>query len=126
MFLSLSTLKMSCQSSLGCKFADEKPTDSFVVFLWYRIHFFLPCFLEDCLFLFNSCHLSTMCLAVGLTEFVLFGTFCASWTWMSFSFPRLGKFLAIISSLCCFLPFFSFWDPYNVNVGVHDVVPEIP
>ena len=26
----------------------------------------------------------------------LFGTLCASWTWMSVFFPRLGKFSAIM------------------------------
>ena len=29
---------------------------------------------------------------------ILFGTLCVSWTWMTISFPILGKFLTIISS----------------------------
>ena len=29
---------------------------------------------------------------------ILFGTLCASWTWVTISFPMLGKFSPIISS----------------------------
>ena len=72
--------------------------------------------------------LITMCLSVFLLGFILPGTLCASWTWVTISFPMLGKFSTIISSnifseLFCSL--FSFWDPYNVNVGVFHLVPEL-
>ena len=40
------------------------------------------------------------------------------------SFSMSGRFLAIISSNIFSGPFF-FWNPYNVNVGVLDVVPEV-
>ena len=33
-----------------------------------------------------------------LLGFILYGTFCASWTWVTVSFPILWKFLSIISS----------------------------
>ena len=38
-----------------------------------------------------------------------------------------GKFLAIISSNIILDPFslFFLWDPYNVNVDVLEVVPEV-
>src|SRR5574337_737711 len=39
-----------------------------------------------------------MCLGVFLLEFILPGTLCASWSWLTISFPMLGKSSAIISS----------------------------
>ena len=39
-----------------------------------------------------------MCLGVFLLGFILCGTLCASWTWVTISFPILGKFSTIISS----------------------------
>ena len=57
--------------------------------------------------------LITMCLGVFLLGFILPGTLCASWTWLTASFPKLGTFSAIISSNIVSDPFslFSFWDP---------------
>ena len=52
----------------------------------------------------------------------------ASWTWVAISFPMLGKFSSIISSSIFsyhFFFLFFFWDPYNSNVGVLNVVPEV-
>ena len=37
-------------------------------------------------------------LGVGLFGFILFGTLCPSYTWVSVSFLRFGTFSAIISS----------------------------
>ena len=68
--------------------------------------------------------LNTICLAVFLLEFTLFGALCASWTWLIISFFMLGKFSTIISSKYFSYPFF-FWDPYNSNVGAFDIVPEV-
>ena len=71
--------------------------------------------------------LITMCLSVFLLGFILPGTLCASWTWLTISFPMFSKLSAIISSIfsqVLSLSLFSFWDPYNVNVGAFNVVPE--
>ena len=57
--------------------------------------------------------------------FILFGTLCVSWTWVIISFPILGKFSMIISSSIFFLFVFFFWDSYDSNVGVFNIVPEI-
>ena len=42
--------------------------------------------------------LINMCLSVVLLEFILYRTLCISWTWLTISFPILGKFSTIISS----------------------------
>ena len=42
--------------------------------------------------------LIAVCLSMFHLGFILPGTLCASWTWVTVSFPMLGKFSAIISS----------------------------
>ena len=42
--------------------------------------------------------LINMCLGVFLLGFILYETLCTSWTWVTISFPMLGKFSTIISS----------------------------
>ena len=42
--------------------------------------------------------LITVCLGVFLLGFILPGTLCAYWTWLTDSFPMLGKLSDIISS----------------------------
>ena len=39
-----------------------------------------------------------MCINIFLLGFFLYGTLCASWTWVAISFLMLVKFLAITSS----------------------------
>ena len=43
-------------------------------------------------------YLITMSLVVFLLGFILYGTLCASWTWVTISFPMLGKSSTLISS----------------------------
>ena len=50
--------------------------------------------------------LINMCLGVFHLGFILFGTLWVSWTWVTVSFPILGKFLTIISSSIFSWPFF--------------------
>ena len=54
--------------------------------------------------------LTNVCLGVFFFGLTPFGTLCASWTWMSISFPMLGKFSTIISSNIFSGPF-SFSSP---------------
>ena len=70
-----------------------------------------------------------MCLGVLLFGSNFFGTLWASWTsWKSISFTRLGKFSFIIFSNKFFhflLLFFSFWHPYNLDIGTFPVLKEV-
>ena len=50
--------------------------------------------------------LFNMCLHVFLFGFILYGAVCASWTWLTISFPILGKFSTIICSDIFSVPFF--------------------
>ena len=63
-----------------------------------------------------------------LLRFILYGTLCASWTWLTISFSMLKIFWTVIFSKIfsySFFFFFFFWGPYNSNVGVFDIVPEV-
>ena len=51
-------------------------------------------------------NLISMCLGMFLLAFILYGTLCASWTWLTISFSMLGKFSAVISSKIFSYPFF--------------------
>ena len=80
---------------------------------------------------FNICslclifvNLINMCLVMFHLGFILFGTLWVSWTWVTISFPILGKFSTIIKYfLMVFL--FVFWDSYDSNGGVFNLVPEV-
>ena len=66
-----------------------------------------------------------VCLGVFLLGFILLGTLCFL-DLVDYSFPMLGRFSAIISSSIFPDPSFLFLlDPYNENVGVFNVVPEV-
>ena len=94
---------------------------------WYIIcHFSLVAF--DILSAF-SFYQFDYCLGVFLLGFILPGTLCAPWTWLTISFPMFGKFSAIMSSNIFSSPFFLclffFWYPYNANVGACNILPEV-
>ena len=72
--------------------------------------------------------LITACLSVFLLGSILVGTLCASWTWLTIYFPMLGMFSAnylLKYFVRSFISLFSFWDPYNVNGCVYNVVPGV-
>ena len=97
------------------------------------VHFHVIC--HFCLIAFNILFLSlvfvslfTLCLSVFLLGFIPPETLCASQIWWTISFSMLEEFSAIISSNIFFrfvLSLFSFWDLYNANVGVFNVVSEV-
>ena len=121
-FFPFITLNISCHSLPVCRISVEKLADTLMGVLLYVI----CCF---SLVSFNILSLSlifisliTMCLSVFFFGFILPGTLCTSWIWLIISFPKLGKFSAIISSNRFLSLLFSFWNPYNVNVGAFNVV----
>ena len=76
-------------------------------------------------FVFNFVTLITVCLCVFLLRFILPGTLSASWTWLTISFLRLGKFSALISLNTFSGPFSLLLGLCNANVCASSVVPEV-
>ena len=61
-----------------------------------------------------------ICLWVDLFGFILFGTPCASYTWLCVSFFRFGKIPGIVSSNTFLSPpfsFFFFWDSFMCRLA---------
>ena len=101
-----STLNIFCPSLLTCRVSAERsavkrmgfPLD--VTCCFTLVAFNSPFFV--CL-VFPS--LISMCLGVLLLGFNLYGTLCASWTWLTISFSMLGKISTTISSKIFLYPF---------------------
>ena len=86
------TLNISCHSLLACRVSAERSAVKHIEFpLYVTCCFSLAAFniLSLCLVFVT---LITMCLGVFILGFILHGTFCASWTWLTISFSQLGKF----------------------------------
>ena len=97
-FSPFSTLNISCHFLLACRVSDERTTVKRMEFpLYVTCCFSFAAFniLSLCL-VFVS--LISICLGMFLLGFILYGTLCASWTWLTTSFSMLGKFSTIISS----------------------------
>ena len=96
-FFPFIALNISCHSLLACRVSVEKSADSLMgVPLYVICHFSLVAFNTLSLSL-TFVSLITMCLGVFLLGFILPGTLCASWTWLTISFPMFGKFSSIIT-----------------------------
>ena len=100
------TLNMSCHSLLACRVCAERSAVNLMGIPFYVICCFsLAAFnIFSLCFIFDS--LINMCLGVFLLGFILYRTLCASWTWLTISFPILGMFSTIISSNIFSVPFF--------------------
>ena len=73
---------------------------------------------------FNFCNLITKYLREFLLGLILYGP-CSFCTSVTVSFTRLENISTIIFSNIFSSPFsfFSFWDPYKLNLGGFDVAP---
>ena len=91
------TLSMSCHSLLAWRVCIERSAVILMgiplcVICCFSLAAFNICSL--CLIFVN---LINMCLGVFHLVFILCGTLWVSWTWVTISFPILGKFSTIIS-----------------------------
>ena len=92
---------------------------------WYVICYFSPIAFNIFSLIFVS--LSSMCLSMFLLGLILYGTLSfldlgncfLSHVMEVFRYYVFKYFLRLFPSL------FSFWDPYNVNIGVFDFVPVV-
>ena len=105
-FFPFSALNISYHSLLACRVSAERSAVKHMVFpLCVTCCFFLAAF-----YIFSLClvfvSLISMCLDAFLLGFILYGTLCASWTWLTISFSMLGKFSTIISSKIFSYPLF--------------------
>ena len=106
-FFPFSTLNISCHSLLACRVSTERLAVKHMGFpLYVTCCFSLAAFniLTLCI-VFVS--LISMCHGLFLLGFILYGTVCASWTWLTISFSVLRKFSTKISSKVFSYPFFS-------------------
>ena len=97
---------MSCYSLLACRVSAERSAVNLMgIPLYIFCCFSLAAFnIFSLYFIFDS--FINMCLGVFQLGFILYGTLSASWTWLTISFPVLGKFSTIISSNIFSDPFF--------------------
>ena len=97
-FFLFSTLKISCQSFLACQVSKERSVMSLIGFpLYVRARLSLDAFRMFSLSLYFA-SFTMICRGEDRLKLRLKGVLSASWISMPFSFPRSGKFSAIISS----------------------------
>ena len=123
-----STLNISCHSLLACSVSAERSAVKCMEFpLYATCCFSLAAFniLSLCL-VFVS--LICLCLGVFLLGFILLWDSLCLLDLICYFLFHLGKFSTIISSKNFSYPFFfssSSETPYNSNVGVFGIVPEV-
>ena len=85
------------------KFLQRNQLITFLGFLRILLLFFSCCFYNS-IFIFPFCHFNHDMSWCGLFEVILFGSFCASCTWISVSFFKFGNFSAIFLLKAFFIP----------------------
>ena len=106
-FLSFTTLRISYHSLLACRVSAEKSAEYLMGIPLYVIFCFSRAAFNVFSLNLSFVTLVNMCLYVFFLRFILYGTLCASWTWVNISFPIFGKFSTINSSNIFSDPSFS-------------------
>ena len=106
-FFSFSALNISCHSLLAYRVFAERSVVTHMGFPFYGTCCFSLAAFNSLSFCLVFVSLITVCLGMFLLGFILYGTLCASWTWLTLSFSMLGKFSTIISSKIFSYRFFS-------------------
>ena len=118
---------MSCHSLLACRVSAESSAVNLMGIPLYVICCFsLAAFNIFSLYLtFDS--LINMCLGVFLLGFILLGTLCFLdlTNYFLSHITEVFNYILFRYFLSLFLFLFFLWDPYNLNVGVFNVVPEV-
>ena len=122
-FLLFITQSILCHSLLVCRVFAEKSADNAMGVPLFVVCLFFPVAFNNLSLSLIFVTLITVCLGICFLGFILTGPLYASQTWLTISFPVLGKFSAITSSDIFSGPFSLFF--YNANIGVFNVVPEI-
>ena len=132
-----STLNILCYSLLVCKVSAEMSAHSLVGVSLYMTNCFSPCCFVGFLFfsfkiLFIGVYslsliFSTLDLGTDLFGFILFETVLSGPGCLFPCLPDQGSFSYFIFKyvLGPFISLFSFWDPFNVNVSMFDIVPTV-
>ena len=69
-----------------------------------------------------------MCLGLFRLGFILFETVWVSWTWVAYFLPHFREvfnYYLLKYFLMAFLFVVSFWDSYDLNAGVFNIVSEV-
>ena len=127
-FSPFNILNISCHFFLARKASAEKSVDSFMGFPLYITLCFFSCVSRILSFSLTFAISVMLNLGVGLFCLSCLGLY-ASCTWISVYCFRLGKFSVIILLNAFFFFYFLlylvFWDPYDVDIGMLDVIPKI-
>ena len=129
-FFLFSTLNISCHSLLACRVSAERSAVKRMGFpLYITCCFSLAAFniLSLCLLLFLCVCLISMCLGVfslGLSCMGFFVPLGLDWHFL-FHVGEIFNYNLFKNFLIPFLFLFFFWDTYDSNVGVFDMVPEV-
>ena len=124
-FFPFSTLNALCHSLLACNISAEKSADSLNGVPLY-VFLFFSCCLQNSLFNF-CCFNFDMSYCGSVWVHCVWDPLCFLFLDICF-LVQIWEVFSIISSNTFFNLLFSlssFWNPYNVNIGILIVIPEI-